>query len=47
MIQDRLSADTDTVLIKGIFGVYLECYWGVYYYKMERQALNTGQSFVF
>ena len=45
MMQNRLSADTSTVQVKGIVGVYLEYYWGVDSYKSNRQALNTELEF--
>ena len=45
-MRNQLSADTDTVQVKGKFGVYLEYYWGIDYCKSEIQALNIGQLFV-
>ena len=46
LVKSRLSSDTATFQVKGIFGVYLEYYLGVYYYKRKIQALNTGLLFV-
>ena len=41
MMRNRLLDDTTAVHVKGIFGVYLEYYWGIDYYKIKIQALNT------